>query len=203
MPGCDQAGRPFQAGLCRLDRAAADCGLVGRCVWAFPGCRLEPADLACPAARGTRRASLSIWPNGLLDLKCHPRNSRLDRPSIEIHSNVPLTVEVIWEGGTDTLNVEKELVSLISERGNLSTSMIRSICSFKPIHERNEDKMNKKIISIVDRPACDCLHGAQRLWRCCDDRRTCGYLRYRRTDRACSLPTTVPPTAVHQRNRSP
>jgi hypothetical protein len=45
---------------------------------------------------------------GLLDLKCKPRNSRLDRPSIEIHSNVPLTLEVIWEGGTYSVNIEKE-----------------------------------------------------------------------------------------------
>ena len=47
--------------------------------------------------------------NGLLDLKCNRRNSQLDRPSIEIHSNIPLTLDVIWEGGTYTLNVEKEL----------------------------------------------------------------------------------------------
>ena len=46
---------------------------------------------------------------GLLDLKCHSRNSRLDRPLIEIHSNLPLTLEVIWEGGTDSLNVEKDV----------------------------------------------------------------------------------------------
>jgi hypothetical protein len=45
---------------------------------------------------------------GILNLKCHPRSSRLDRPLIEIHSNIPLTVEVIWEGGTELLNVEKE-----------------------------------------------------------------------------------------------
>ena len=45
---------------------------------------------------------------GILNLKCHPRSSRLDRPLIEIQSNIPLTVEVIWEGGTELLNVEKE-----------------------------------------------------------------------------------------------
>ena len=44
---------------------------------------------------------------GMLDLKCNPRNSRLDRPLIEIHSNVPLTLEVIWEGGTEILNIKK------------------------------------------------------------------------------------------------
>jgi len=46
--------------------------------------------------------------HGLLDVQCKARNSRRERPSIEIHSNVPLTLEVIWEGGTDTLKIEKE-----------------------------------------------------------------------------------------------
>lgn len=45
---------------------------------------------------------------GLLDIKCNSRISRLDRPSIEIHSNLPLTLEVIWEGGTYSVNIEKE-----------------------------------------------------------------------------------------------
>jgi hypothetical protein len=46
--------------------------------------------------------------SGILDLKCGPRNSQLERPTIDIHSNVPLTLELIWEGGTETLNIEKE-----------------------------------------------------------------------------------------------
>jgi len=45
---------------------------------------------------------------GSLDVKCSSRNSRLDRPSIEIHSNFPLILEVIWEGGTDSVKIEKE-----------------------------------------------------------------------------------------------
>jgi hypothetical protein len=45
---------------------------------------------------------------GLVDLKCKQRNSRLERPTIEIHSNVRLTMELIWEGGMDTIEVEKE-----------------------------------------------------------------------------------------------
>jgi hypothetical protein len=45
---------------------------------------------------------------GSLELKCNSRNSRLDRPTIEIHSNLPLTLEVIWEGGTYSVNIEKE-----------------------------------------------------------------------------------------------
>jgi len=47
--------------------------------------------------------------SGVLDLKCSPRHSQLDRPKIEIHSNVPLTLELIWEGGTDIINIDKEL----------------------------------------------------------------------------------------------
>ena len=46
--------------------------------------------------------------NGVLDLKCNPRSSQFDRPTIEIHSNVPFTLELIWKGGTDTVNIEKE-----------------------------------------------------------------------------------------------
>jgi hypothetical protein len=46
--------------------------------------------------------------NGILDLKCHTRKSPLERPRLEIHSNVPLAVELIWEGGRETLIVERE-----------------------------------------------------------------------------------------------
>lgn len=46
--------------------------------------------------------------NGLLNLKCNSRKLLQDRPSIEIQSNIPLTLEVIWEGGTELLEVEKE-----------------------------------------------------------------------------------------------
>ena len=46
---------------------------------------------------------------GMLDLMCISRNSPLDSPSFEIHSNIPFTLDVIWEGGTKTLNVEKDL----------------------------------------------------------------------------------------------
>jgi hypothetical protein len=54
---------------------------------------------------GVRRYPLG--PTGMVDLKCGPRNSRLDRPSIEVNSNVPFTLEVIWEGGTETVIIEK------------------------------------------------------------------------------------------------
>ena len=54
---------------------------------------------------GVRRYPFGLA--GILDLKCNARNSRLDRPSLEIHSNIPFTLEVIWEGGTELLNIEK------------------------------------------------------------------------------------------------
>jgi hypothetical protein len=44
----------------------------------------------------------------MLDLKCNRRISQDDRPSIEIHSNVPLTLEIVWKGGTEIINIEKE-----------------------------------------------------------------------------------------------
>ncbi len=43
---------------------------------------------------------------GTLDLKCHPRNSTQDRPSVEIYSNVPLSLEIVWEAGRETVMVE-------------------------------------------------------------------------------------------------
>ncbi len=46
--------------------------------------------------------------NGLLDMKCNRRNSQHDHPVIEVHSNIPLTLKVIWEGGTETVNIEKD-----------------------------------------------------------------------------------------------
>jgi len=42
---------------------------------------------------------------GVLDLECPARESVHDRPSIKIRSNVPLTLNVVWEGGAETLNV--------------------------------------------------------------------------------------------------
>ncbi len=45
---------------------------------------------------------------GMLDLKSHSRNSKFDQPNLEIHSSVPLTLEIVWDGGKDTLNIEQE-----------------------------------------------------------------------------------------------
>ena len=55
---------------------------------------------------GVRRYPLGS--DGVVDLKCNHRISQDERPSIEIHSNIPFTLEVIWKGGTDILNIGKE-----------------------------------------------------------------------------------------------
>jgi hypothetical protein len=45
---------------------------------------------------------------GVVDLKCNPRTSQNDRPTIEIHSNVPFILDLIWKGGAESLQIEKE-----------------------------------------------------------------------------------------------
>lgn len=41
--------------------------------------------------------------DGLIDLKCEKRSSISEKPIIQVQSNVPLTVHVIWEGGEELL----------------------------------------------------------------------------------------------------
>jgi hypothetical protein len=55
---------------------------------------------------GVRRYPLGQ--TGSLNLRCSKRASRLEKPMIEIHSNVPFTLELIWEGGTETVNIVNE-----------------------------------------------------------------------------------------------
>jgi glycogen debranching enzyme len=43
---------------------------------------------------------------GLLDLKCYARTSALEKPIIEVRSNVPLTLKVHWAGGEGTLDIK-------------------------------------------------------------------------------------------------
>ncbi|HTZ00366.1 MAG TPA: hypothetical protein VMB75_11040, partial [Rhodocyclaceae bacterium] len=43
--------------------------------------------------------------SGRLDLKCRARRSPLERPTIEVHTNLPLSVELIWEGGREVIDV--------------------------------------------------------------------------------------------------
>lgn len=44
--------------------------------------------------------------NGVLDLKCNRRISENERPSLEVHSNIPLVLEVKWKGGKELINIE-------------------------------------------------------------------------------------------------
>ncbi len=42
---------------------------------------------------------------GTLDLKCYARDSVLEKPTIEIRSNVPVKLKVIWAGGTGEVEI--------------------------------------------------------------------------------------------------
>jgi glycogen debranching enzyme len=44
--------------------------------------------------------------NGVLDLKCHARESALEKPVIEIRSNVPVKLIVHWAGGEGELEIK-------------------------------------------------------------------------------------------------
>ena len=68
----------------------------------------KPAYLACSLLEEHGVRHYPFGSNGMVDLKCTSRNSRLDQPSIEVHSDIPLTLEVIWEGGTNSVNIEKD-----------------------------------------------------------------------------------------------
>jgi hypothetical protein len=39
---------------------------------------------------------------GLLDLRCETRTSTTDKPVIHAQANLPLTLEILWEGGSET-----------------------------------------------------------------------------------------------------
>jgi hypothetical protein len=39
--------------------------------------------------------------NGLLDLRCESRAPTREKPVIHAKSNIPLTLEIIWESGTE------------------------------------------------------------------------------------------------------
>jgi hypothetical protein len=46
--------------------------------------------------------------DGIVDLKCLARRTPLERPQIEIQSNVPFKLEIVWDGGREILEVEGE-----------------------------------------------------------------------------------------------
>lgn len=64
---------------------------AGRIVW----------DVRLIEAHGVRR--YPYGEKGLLDLYCSERSSALEKPSIEVTSNVPLTLELSWEGGKEEI----------------------------------------------------------------------------------------------------
>jgi hypothetical protein len=43
--------------------------------------------------------------HGVLDLACARRATAQEKPTVEIESNVPLTLEIRWEGGVDSIRV--------------------------------------------------------------------------------------------------
>jgi glycogen debranching enzyme len=43
---------------------------------------------------------------GVLDLKCYARESALEKPMIEVRSNVPVTLKVRWAGGEGALEIK-------------------------------------------------------------------------------------------------
>lgn len=44
--------------------------------------------------------------NGLLSLKCYGRETALEKPLIEVRSNIPLTLKVHWAGGDGVLEIK-------------------------------------------------------------------------------------------------
>jgi hypothetical protein len=44
--------------------------------------------------------------SGLLDLKCAARQSAHERPVLSIHSNVPFTLDLTWNGGKESIKVD-------------------------------------------------------------------------------------------------
>jgi hypothetical protein len=50
--------------------------------------------------------SYPVGTKGLVDLKCHARSSALEKPLIEIRSNVPVKLKVHWAGGTGEVEIQ-------------------------------------------------------------------------------------------------
>jgi hypothetical protein len=47
-----------------------------------------------------------IGSKGLLDLKCYARESALEKPMIEIRSNIPIKLKVHWAGGVGETEIK-------------------------------------------------------------------------------------------------
>jgi hypothetical protein len=46
--------------------------------------------------------------NGLLDLHCEKRALPAEKPIITVHANLPLTLEILWQGGREMINVSND-----------------------------------------------------------------------------------------------
>ncbi len=44
-------------------------------------------------------------PDGLLDLMCEERSSTTEKPQITVSTNLPITLEIIWDGGSETISI--------------------------------------------------------------------------------------------------
>jgi hypothetical protein len=45
---------------------------------------------------------------GLLDIHCAERHSSTERPDIQIHANIPITLELLWEGGSEAIQIQPD-----------------------------------------------------------------------------------------------
>jgi hypothetical protein len=68
----------------------------GRLIW----------DVRLLEAHGIRRYPFGR--EGLLDLECAGRKSEFERPQIRVKTNIPLTLEILWAGGSTTLDCKPE-----------------------------------------------------------------------------------------------
>jgi hypothetical protein len=58
--------------------------------------------------RGVEGFSVDRYPfgaSGLLNLKLHPRATVLEKPTVEITSDIDIKVELVWAGGSETVEV--------------------------------------------------------------------------------------------------
>ncbi|MBB5637801.1 hypothetical protein HDF26_000870 [Pedobacter cryoconitis] len=46
--------------------------------------------------------------SGLIDFWCNSRKKNTDRPKIKVHSNVPFVLKLIWNGGSEIINIKPD-----------------------------------------------------------------------------------------------
>ena len=44
----------------------------------------------------------------MLDLICEERADSAEKPRVAVKSNIPVTLELIWDGGSETLEIAAE-----------------------------------------------------------------------------------------------